>query len=234
MEVDHDPPQMIPQLMDQAISGYDVVIGDVLDSEERSFVENAMAKVFYNLVNKALGFQLKRDASYFRLLSRQVVNSITRIRNKSRFLKYFNAVVGFNQTHVPYKRVYRREIPTPRLGLLRSMLWASDFIISNSPLPLRFVSLLGVLASVANLVYLGYILVVSLFKDNVAEGWLTTSLTSTFMFFILFIILTVLSEYVGRILEETRDRPLYFIEYETNSSVISYKADAAEKKLNVV
>jgi hypothetical protein len=86
---------------------------------------------------------------------------------------------------------------------------------------LRFASLLGLVASAANVVYLFYILVVSLIKQRIAEGWITTSLTHTTMFLMLFLILSILSEYIARILDETKEQPLYFVEFETNSTVAS-------------
>ena len=106
----------------------------------------------------------------------------------------------------------------------------SDILVSNSAVPLRFASLLGVLASLGNLSYLVYILVVSLLKSHLAEGWLTTSLTNTTMFLAMFLILTIVSEYIARILDETKDQPLYFVESETNSVVSSTN----EERLNVV
>jgi len=76
--------------------------------------------------------------------------------------------------------------------------------------------------------------VVTLVKHQIQEGWLTTNVMSTLMFFFLFLILTVLSEYIARILEETKERPLYFIDYEVDSPVMSYKQETNNDRLNVV
>jgi dolichol-phosphate mannosyltransferase len=105
-----------------------------------------------------------------------------------------------------------------------------DIIISNSAAPLRLGALLGLLASFANVLYFGYILAVTLVKRKLAEGWLTMSVTSTTMFFLMFLILAILSEYVARILDESKDQPLYFIESEMNSDVSSFQKD----RLNVI
>ena len=91
--------------------------------------------------------------------------------------------------------------------------------MANSPHPLRIASTLGLIAGFINLLYITYIIGVYLFKDHVAEGWVTTNFQSAVMFFFIFIILIVLSEYVGRILDETRHRPLYYVVDELNSSV---------------
>lgn len=106
--------------------------------------------------------------------------------------------------------------------------------LSHSARPLRWTAWLGLLACSINLIYFGYIFVVTLVKQRIAEGWLTTNVMSTLMFFFLFLMLAVLAEYVSRILEETKDQPLYFVDYELDSPVMSYKKDEGEDRLNIV
>jgi hypothetical protein len=86
------------------------------------------------------------------------------------------------------------------------------------------------MASGLNLLYLFYILTVTLVKSRIAEGWLTSSLMHTTMFLLLFIIMTILSEYVARILDESKEQPLYFVESESNSTVSTVSLE----RLNVV
>jgi glycosyltransferase involved in cell wall biosynthesis len=234
MDVHCDPPDLIPQMIQQAIIGYDVVIAEQTDRGRDSRLETSLRKIFYKLASRILGQALQPQASYYRVLSRRVVNSLTQIKNKSRYFKYFIALVGFRQVHVPYQRVYRCSQQTGKHTFFQSAGIALDIILSNSAQPLRWAARLGLLASFINLAYFGYIFVVTLFKQKIAEGWLTTNVMSTLMFFFLFLILTILSEYVARILEETKDRPLYFIDYEVDSPVMSYKQETANDLLNVV
>lgn len=229
-----DPPELIPRLVQQAASGYDVVIAEAADRGRDSWMESTLRKVFYSLASRILGYTLQPQASYFRVLSRRVVNSLIQIKNKSRYFKYFTALVGFRQIHIPYQRVYRCSRPSGKLTFFESMGNALDIILSNSAKPLRWAAWLGLLASSINLAYFGYIFLITLVKRKIAEGWLTTNVMSTLMFFFLFLILAILSEYVSRILEETKDRPLYFIDYEVDSPVMSYKNEAAREGLNVV
>ena len=98
-------------------------------------------------------------------------------------------------------------------------------VISYSTQPLRWVSWLGLLASGLNLLYMVYVLATYLLRSRVAEGWTTLSLQASGMFFLLFLCLSVLSEYVGRILEESRDRPLYHVLEERNSNVLLANRD---------
>jgi dolichol-phosphate mannosyltransferase len=229
-----DPPDLIPEMVQQGVSGFDVVIAQSTDRGRGSRTESYLRRIYYKTASGILGETLQPQASYFRVLSRRVVNSLTRIRNKSRYFKYFTALVGFRQTHIPYQRVYRCFRTDGKSTFFQSLGNALDIILSNSARPLRWAAWLGLLASSINLVYFGYIFIVTLVKRRITEGWLTTNVMSTLMFFFLFLILTVLAEYVARILEETKDRPLYFIDYEIDSPVMSYKQKEGEERLNVV
>jgi hypothetical protein len=93
-------------------------------------------------------------------------------------------------------------------------------VVTNSTRPLRYVALLGMGASGLSFLYLLYVLAIALFKKHIAEGWITLSVTMAGMFFVLFLILAVIAEYIGRLLEESRDRPLYFVAEERTSSVL--------------
>ncbi len=227
-----DPPSAIPAMIEKALDGYDVVIAERTDRADQSWWRERCAVIYYRLASKMLGLRLQPNATHFRVLSRQVVNSITRIGNKSRYLKYLNALIGYRQTHVPYQ---------PRLssskrghGFWRAVLEGLDILISNSPLPLRIASLMGFFSSGVSLLYFGYVLVITLVKSRIAEGWVTTNLMLSALFFLLFLILTILSEYVARILEESKDRPLYFIAYETGSVVSTFNNQQVNNSVNVV
>jgi dolichol-phosphate mannosyltransferase len=229
MDIGVDPAAMIPQLLDILVSGKDVVIAE-WDGRDDPALRRWLSAGFCRVASALLGYTLRPNASYFRAFSRRAVNSIIRIRSKNRYLRCLNGLVGFSQVTVPYKRLAMRNRGSAVLRLLSNARAAADIIISNSAVPLRLASLLGLIASVANFLYFGYILAVTLVKRRLAEGWLTTSITSTTMFFLLFIILAILSEYIARILDETKEQPLYFIESETSSDVYSLGRD----KLNVV
>jgi dolichol-phosphate mannosyltransferase len=232
MDLRCDPPAAIPKLLAAAREDYEVVIGE-RTPEPRGWFYGWIERMFYRVAGWCLPFKLRPNASYFRCMSRQVVNSITRIRNKSRYLKYLNEVVGFEHAYVPYTRKPRREGHSLQPSTLEAIGSGIDVIVSHSAVPLRIAALLGVLASFLSVLYFVYILVVSLVKHKVAEGWITTNAVSTGLFLFLFLILTVLSEYVARLLEEIKDRPLYFVQSESYSSVVYYKRDMMERKLNV-
>jgi glycosyltransferase involved in cell wall biosynthesis len=228
-----DPPSLIPDLVTKAQSGYDVVAVRRPVRYQYSWVDRTAVEIFFRFANRILGGELHFDDTHFQVLSRLVVNSITQIRRKRRYLKYFNDLIGFKSTYIVHDDPeFARQRRT--INRVEAISLAVDLIISNSAAPLRAAVFIGTLASLLNLLYLGYIIIVTLVKRNIVEGWLTTSITSTTMFFFLFVILTILGEYIARILEETKDEPLYFIEYEKNSAVSSYSREKRNETLNVM
>lgn len=229
MDIQYDPPEVILELLAKAQAGYDIVIAERNDRSDNTWMEKVFARLFYKIYGNISGFYFSPNASYFRVLSRRAVNSILKIKNKSRYLKYFNALVGFTQAYVKYDRVYKKRT-SRKIGFFRSALRAADVIISNTVLPLRLVSVLGIVASFLSLLFLVYILVVSLIKDRVAEGWISSSVMNASMFFLVFLFLTVISEYISRILIESKDQPLYFVSDEFNSKVLQ----PSKEKINVV
>jgi hypothetical protein len=106
---------------------------------------------------------------------------------------------------------------------------AVGIVVSNSTHPLRVVTWLGLVASGLNMIYMLYVVAIYLFKHSVAEGWATLSLQISGMFFCLFLFMSVLCEYIGRIVSEVRTRPLYHMLEERNSSVVI----AHEERRNV-
>jgi len=231
MDVRHDPPEAIPLFLASAAQGHEVVIGEATDLP-RPFYYRLGEKIFYRLARRCLAFPLNPKASNFRCLSRQVVNSITRMHNKSRSLKYLNAVVGFRHAHIEYELNRARPGEFSLTRFLKSVSLGISIITSHSAVPLRFASFLGLIASLLSAAYVAYIFAVSLFKTKVAEGWITTNIITTMMFFLLFFILTILAEYIARILQEAQDRPLYFVEFESYSSETFYQKELAER-LNI-
>ncbi len=224
-----DPPGLVPSLVARACEGCDTVVAEPANHPAGT-LQRCVSGPIYRLVSHILGFQVRPDESYYRVFSRRIVNSIIRIRSKNRYLTCLNGSIGLQQCTMFYKAASPRTSLSPVRRVAGQVIAASDILVSNSATPLRFASFLGLLACAANLLYLVYILVVTLIKAQIAEGWLTTSLTHTLMFLLLFVIMTILAEYIARILDETKDQPLYFVESETNSTVSS----TARERLNVV
>ncbi len=225
---DTDPPAVIPEMIEQARHGAGVVFGVRKSRAGEPWLLRMGASVFYTAARRLLGIPIPRDATHFRVLSRQAVNALTQIRDRSRYLGALSSYVGFLNQAYPYEPVQRRARPR-RKTLVEGLRLAVGIITSNSTRPLRIAGLLGLLGAMANLAYMGYVAGVVLLKDRVAEGWVTQSVQSAGMFFFVFLLLAVLCEYVGRLLDEVKTRPLYWVLEEQQG-----KAQLGEQSRNVV
>jgi len=229
MDLRLDPISLVSAIVDSMVNGDDVVIGHYRNprgsAAHRMF--NAMT---CKLAGRFLGTTLNPNTGYFLGFSRRAVNSLVRIHSKSRFIVYDSRIVGFRNAVIDYDQQWRAGASHAQESALRGGLNRVKMVIAHSLRPLRLAAALGLVAAFMNLLYLLYIFAVALLKRNIAEGWLTTSLTHTVMFLTLFLILAILAEYVGRILEESKEQPLYFVEQETSSAVSCY----SKERLNVV
>jgi dolichol-phosphate mannosyltransferase len=221
---DSDPPGLIPRMVEQSRGGSGIVFGIRASREGEPWLLRAGTSLFYDLCNRVLDLGLPRNSTHFRVLSRQAVNAVIQIKDRFRYLRTLSAYVGYDNQSFVYETISRRA-RRQRKSLWEAVNLAISIIVANSVQPLRLVSWLGVLISGMNLLYIGYIILIYLFKPNVAEGWTTESLQSATMFFFLFLILAAICEYLGRLLGESRDRPLYFVMAEHNSSVLMVDAE---------
>jgi len=178
------------------------------------------AKLFYSICNRFLGLEVPEQSTHFRALSRRALNALLQIKDKYRYLKVFSTYIGYQHQTLAYTPVARAGATAPQRGFRTSVNLAVNVMVANSTRLLRLVTGLGVLASGLNLLYMLYILGIALFKKHVAEGWITLSAQNAGMFFFVCIILSVLGEYIGRILAETQDRPLYYVMEERSSAVL--------------
>jgi dolichol-phosphate mannosyltransferase len=224
-----DPPELIPEFVERARRGTGVVFGVRRSRPGEGILTRIGAAVWYGYSRRFLDLNLPRNSSQFRTLSRQAVNAVVRIRDKYRYLRVLSADVGFAATGIEYDPVIRNPAKQQR-GFWERTGVSIDIVVANSRHPLRVVTALGVIASVVNLLYVCYVVAIYLFRGHVAEGWTTLSLQNAAMFFFVFMILTVMSEYVGHILVESRDRPLYYVSGERNSSA----AIADRNRRNIV
>jgi len=210
-----DPPEYIPAMVDKASEGMGVVVGIDENRPKKTWVGRMITSVFHSYVRRYLGGDLIPNSTQYRVLSRRVVNALTEIKGQYRQLRFLTSIVGYGCATHSYKT-----LKSERRPIIDLISEATDLMIANSIHPLRAVSLLGVAASGLNLLYLFYVVVIFIIKKDVAPGWTTLSLQNGGMFFLLFLLLSVLGEYIGRILAESRSQPLYNILDELNSSVL--------------
>lgn len=219
MTPDTDPPELIPEMVELARSGIGTVYGVRLTRGGDPWWLRAGAAAFYFLCARLLGVRLPKNSTHFRVLSRKTVNAVTRIKDRNRYLRVLTASVGYSTRAVPYHPLARHGRPRHKT-FRESVSLAINIMVTQSTHPLRLVSWLGLGASLVNLGYLLYVVAVYLLKSKVAEGWTTLSLQVGGMFFLVFLILSVMAEYLGRLMEETRERPLYHVLEERSSNVL--------------
>ena len=217
---------LIKEFIDKSISGFDVVIANPTLDNRYSPIEKTVLKFIDTAFIKIMGVNFYPNAYFSGVFSRSAVNSLVKVRNKKLHLRYSKAFMGLTKHYFDYKHMGKK------IPFISSLRLAVDVLISNSQLPLRLTTLLGMSASFLSLMFVVYVFIVTLVKKQIIEGWITTSLVTGGLLFLLFAILTVLSEYVGRILTELKDEPVYYIAKEFNSgnTTVSRK----HKKLNVV
>jgi dolichol-phosphate mannosyltransferase len=228
MMPESDPVDVIPAMLERAAAGAGVVFGVCHDRSEQSWMIRSGARFFYALAPR-LGLEVTPDATLFRVLSRQAVNAVNRIRDHTRYFRLLTMSVGFHSVPFEY-RFKARRAPMRRKTLAQAVQLAVGLLTTQSMVPLRLASLLCLVACVGNLLALSYAVAVYLFLSAVEPGWTTRSLHSAAMFAILFACLAVLTEYVGRLLVGTRDRPLYHLYEERTSSAMI----ADETRRNVI
>lgn len=229
LDVAVDPPALIPDFIAKARETNQPVFGVDRRPSGESMLYRTALKAFYSMSQFFLGVGLVENATGYMAFNRHVLNAITRIGDRQRFMRLMATMVCGGGVALPYERLTPQG-RMPRKSLLPALGKAMTLLFQNSSRPLRLVSSLGLLASGVNLLYIGYIVAVVLFKRDVAEGWVTLSLQNAVMFFVINLTLAVVAEYVLRVMDETRDRPVYFLRDEQNSSVLI----PAEDRRNVV
>lgn len=219
MRPQSDPPCEIPAMV-AAAEQEDR--GVVLGTSERLSARGPVIRVgrhaFYWLSRRILHHVLSPDATGFCVLSRTAVNAITRIKSRYRHLGFLSCTVGHGVSYHPYRQIDRSS-KVSRRPLHETIDEAISLVVTNSLFPLRLVSYLGAFASLMNLLYAAYVVLVNIFKRQVAEGWTSLSLQMSGMFFFVFLNLMIISEYIAHIMQEAQDRPLYNVLDDRTSTV---------------
>jgi dolichol-phosphate mannosyltransferase len=213
-----DPPEVINEMVQKWHEGYEVVYAQRRTREGETKFKLFTAKLFYRLFSLMTDKSVPENTGDFRLMDRKVVEEIKNMREKHRFIRGMVSWVGFKQIPVLYDRNARfaGETSYPFKKMLRFSL---DAIISFSTIPLRFITLLGIFTIVVTVLFSAIILIIRIFQpEYFIPGFsVTTLLLLLFGGFQLFAI-GIIGEYIGRIFEEIKNRPLYIIKdiYQTN------------------
>ncbi len=208
-----DPPELIETFLRRWREGYDVVYAVRRTRPGESRFKLFTARLFYRIIKRLTRIAIPLDAGDFRLMSRRVVDALRRSPERNRFLRGMVSWVGFNQTAIEYDRDVRYAGST-KYPLAKMMRFAMDGITSFSDIPLRFASYFGFTVSAIAFIYALIVIGFKLFSLNppaYTPGWASTIVAVLFLGGVQLMSLGILGEYLGRVYDEVKGRPLYLI-----------------------
>ncbi len=206
-----DPPELIPQFVSKWREGYDDVHGTRIQREGESWLKRATAAVFYRVIGRLSKTPIPADTGDFRLLSPRAVAALRQLRERHRFMKGLFGWVGFNQVAIGYRRD-ARVTGKSNFGFWKLWNFALEGITSFSTTPLRVATYFGLMnAFVAFLFAVWIIVKAALYGDRVA-GWPSMMVVILFLGGMQLIALGLIGEYLGRLYEESKQRPLYLVD----------------------
>ena len=204
-----DPPEVVVEMVQKWREGYDVVYGRRRSRAGESWFKLFTAKIFYRLFASMIPIEVPLDTGDFRLMSRRVVQTLRGLRETHRFVRGLVAWVGFKQIAVEYDRAPRAAGET-KYPFRKMLGFAFDGIASFSIVPLRLASYVGLLVGVFGVGVMIWALTTWALGHTV-QGWTTITILISFLFSVQLVIIGVLGEYVGKIYEQVKRRPLYVV-----------------------
>lgn len=222
----HDDMTLLPQLLATAMNGSDVVFAFNLQKPRQSLAYRMFYSSFQLFYRWLSGIDLSKEAPQYRLISRRLVNFMLQhpLLSPTTY-RHLPASSGFAKTTIAYKSTQPNLMQKKRLK--GSIERGIRLLVSTSQVPMRLVTLLSLFGAGANLLYSGYVIAVMIWKSNVTPGWVTLSLQQSGMFFLLSLVLLILSEYILHIVRSPQG-PAYHIAQEFTSCTMKHRA-----KLNV-
>jgi len=205
-----DPPELIRDFVEKWEEGYDVVYGVRADRHGETRAKLATANLFYRLLRRFTQVEIPVDVGDFRLMSARATDQFRQLREKDRFVRGLVSWLGFKQIGVPYSRDARQAGET-KYPYRKMVKFAMDGITSFSNVPLKLASWLGYLASAFAFVYLVFVFVQKALGGTV-QGWATIMVAMLFLGGVQLICLGIMGEYIGRIFNEIKPRPMYVVE----------------------
>lgn len=210
-----DPPEVIREMIAKYEQGYDVVYGRRVDREGETFFKRSSAFVFYRVMRWAIDPNLPVDTGDFRLMSRRSLNSFLLLRERHRFLRGMATWIGYPQTDVQFARPQRQGgVSKYSLGKMLALSW--NAVVSFSPLPLRVGLVFGLFVTLFGLGYAVYSVFRYFVVRDTVPGWTTLVILQCLIGGAILIGLGVTGEYIAKLFEEIKARPLYIVQETCN------------------
>jgi dolichol-phosphate mannosyltransferase len=226
-----DPPEVILDLINKWREGYEVVYAIRTEREGESWFKLFTASLFYRLIYRITDVDIPLDTGDFRLLDRKVVNVLNQMRERHRFLRGMSVWVGFKQVGVPYKRAARFAGET-KYPFKKMFKFASDAITSFSYFPLQMATYLGFASAGLSIIAIPVVIAIRLWgphnPDSPLLGQATTLIAVLFLGGVQLISLGIIGEYIARLYDEAKGRPLYIVR-EGPGEVVGERVEASEE-----
>ena len=218
-----DPPEVILELIEKWKEGYQVVYAVRIDREGETWFKTKTASLFYRLIYKITDVKIPLDTGDFRLLDRKVLNVMNSMKEKHRFLRGMSAWAGYKQIGVPYHRA-KRYAGTTKYPFKKMVKLAWNAITGFSYVPLQIAMILGFIVALISILLIIVVVILRL-SGNELVGQATTLITTLFLGGVQLICLGIIGEYLGRIYDEVKNRPLY-IAAEITSSIYDSEGES--------
>ncbi|MFC0253655.1 glycosyltransferase family 2 protein [Massilia consociata] len=205
-----DPPELIPELVSHWLDGYDVVYAKRTQRDGEGVVKRATAFLFYRLMQKISRVAIPEDTGDFRLLSRRAVDAIKQLREQHRFMKGLFAWIGYPQKAVPYRRA-GRFAGTTKWNYWKLWNFALEGITSFTGEPLKVATYAGLTSALVALTYGAYFAVRTLLYGNPVPGYPSLVVIILFLGGVQLLSIGIIGEYLARLFDESKKRPLYFL-----------------------
>lgn len=221
-----DPPELIPDMVRGYCEGYDVVYAQRIEREGETTFKRVTANLFYRLMRRFIVADLPENTGDFRLISRQVIDDLRRLKEHDRFLRGLVTWVGYHQKALPYRRAARVAGQT-KYPFLKMLRFAGNAMLSFSDLPLRGIIWLGLCSVLASFGLVAYIVVLHIRQvEGLVPGWASISVFICFFSGVILLAQGMIGIYVGKIYTETQQRPLYLVAHTRNLPERTARAEA--------
>ncbi|MFZ2545293.1 MAG: glycosyltransferase family 2 protein [Candidatus Saccharimonadales bacterium] len=206
-----DPPELIPDMIKLWEKGYDDVFARRSKRLGESWFKKFSSRMFYRILQRSTSIPIQRDTGDFRLLDRRCVEALKQIRERERYTKGFFSWIGFNKKEIKYVRDPRAAGQT-HWNYLKLVNLAIDGIVSFTTAPLRISTVLGMIVSLVSFGYIIYLVIRTLAFGTDLAGYPSIMAAILFLGGVQLLSLGIIGEYIGRIFNETKQRPLYLVE----------------------
>jgi glycosyltransferase involved in cell wall biosynthesis len=219
-----DPPEVIPELIEEWENGYDVVYAQRFKREGETVIKKITAKLFYQVIRNLSQPKIPADTGDFRLLSRRAVDALIQIKESHRFMKGLFSWIGYKQKAVLYRRDKRYAGDT-KWNYWKLWNFAIEGFTSFSIVPLKIFTYVGITISFTSFLYALFIIYKTIVFGESVKGYPSIMVVVLFLGGLQLLGIGFLGEYVGRIFNETKKRPLYF-----TNGLYGFDRDGMEKR----